>query len=95
MSNNPEPPPEHSIPNKEGSEPTTESTQAKVISEVNDRLAEAEAAGVSATSARQRADETSDPEEKKKALQEADKQDKKAKSAIKIAQRLQSGVWQG
>ena len=75
--------------------PTPESTQQKVILEVNDRLKEAEAAGAAAISARKRADGTTDPEEKKRTLEEADKQDKKSKSAIKIAQRLQSGVWQG
>ncbi|TVY81548.1 hypothetical protein LSUE1_G003378, partial [Lachnellula suecica] len=71
------------------------SHQQKVISEVNDRLKEAEEAGQAAIDARKRADETEDPEEKKQALEEAAKQEKFAKSSLKIAQRLQSGVWQG
>ncbi|TVY40271.1 hypothetical protein LCER1_G009479, partial [Lachnellula cervina] len=99
MSRESEPTPgQNTPPQKDASSPaapTAESTQAKVISEVNSRLQEAEAAGASATSARQRAESTSDSEEKKKLLQEADTQDRKSKSAIKIAQRLQSGVWQG
>lgn len=76
-------------------EPPTQTTKEKLLSELTEHLKNAEEAQAAATAARQRADETKDDEEAAHALEEAALQEKRYKSEIKIAQRLQSGVWQG
>ena len=70
-------------------------TKDKLLSEISEYLQKAEAAQLASAQARHRADSTEDEEEKAIALEEAAKQEKIAKGALKTAQRLQSGVWQG
>ena len=93
MSEHPEPAAEISA--KSETTPSSQTTKEKILSQATEALKEAEEAQAAALQAYKRADEIDDPEEKKKTLEEAAKHDKKAKSAIKSAQRLQSGVWQG
>ncbi|KAI9738105.1 MAG: hypothetical protein M1818_005533 [Claussenomyces sp. TS43310] len=79
----------------ESSQPPSQSRQQDLLSQASERLKAASEAQEAASQARQRAEETSDPEEKQQALEEAAKQEKRARSETKLAQRLQSGVWQG
>jgi hypothetical protein len=72
-----------------------QATKQKIILEITKRLKNAEEAQTAASQFRQHANEVDDPEEKRKAVEEAVKEEKKAKNELKIAQRLQSGVWQG
>jgi len=72
-----------------------QNSEEKIIAEITTRLKAVEEAQGAASEAQKRHDETDDPEEKAHALEEKAKQEKKAKSELKIVQRLQSGVWQG
>jgi hypothetical protein len=71
------------------------SSADKIRTQLLEKLGEAEEATTAANLAKQRADATDDLEEKAVALEEAAKEDKRAKAAMKAANRLQSGVWQG
>ncbi|RDW76146.1 hypothetical protein BP5796_06967 [Coleophoma crateriformis] len=79
----------------QGEEPPDPTTKDKIIAKITERVKSAQEAQDAATKARQRVDETSDPDEKQAALEEAVKYEKKAASEMKAVQRLQSGVWQG
>ncbi|APA05529.1 predicted protein [Sclerotinia sclerotiorum 1980 UF-70] len=75
------------------------STQEKVLAQINEKIKAAQEASEHATQAREKADslpDTEDAQEQKaKLVEEAQKLEKRAHSELKIAQRLQSGVWQG
>jgi hypothetical protein len=71
------------------------SSKDKILAQLKAKLAEAEEASAASIAAKERAGATEDLEEKAHALEEAAKQDKRAKAAMKVAERLQSGVWQG
>jgi hypothetical protein len=76
-------------------DPKNSSSADRVRVQLISKLTEAEEATNAANLAKQRADATDDLEEKAVVLEEAAKQDKRAKAAMKAANRLQSGVWQG
>lgn len=75
--------------------PKTPSTREKLLSELSDHLKRAEQAAALASASREFAQSTQDEEESAHALEEAQKQEKIAEKEMKIANRLQSGVWQG
>ncbi len=70
-------------------------TKDKILAEITERLKSAQEAQEAVVQARKRAEEATDPDQKAIELEEAMKQEKKAKSEMKIIQRLQSGTWQG
>ncbi|TGO09148.1 hypothetical protein BTUL_0177g00070 [Botrytis tulipae] len=75
------------------------STQEKVLSQINEKIKAAQEATEKASANREEASSLPDSEDaqeaKAKLLEEAQKLEKRANSELKIAQRLQSGVWQG
>ncbi|KAF7872557.1 hypothetical protein EAF04_003478 [Stromatinia cepivora] len=75
------------------------STQEKVLAQINEKIKAAQEATENASQAREKAaslpDSEDAQEQKAKLLEEAQKLEKRAHSELKIAQRLQSGVWQG
>ena len=89
----PEPEPEPAT--QPESPPKTPSTREKLLSELSDHLKRAEQAAALASACRELAQSTQDEEESAHALEEAQKQEKIAEKEMKIANRLQSGVWQG
>lgn len=82
-------------PSSSKDESPPQSSADKIRAQLSEKLAEAEEAASASTLAKQRADSTENEEEKALALEEAAKQDKRAKAAMTAANRLQSGVWQG
>lgn len=75
--------------------PPPVSSKEKLLSELTTHLKNAEEAQAAAKEARERADSTENEEEAAHHLEEAGQHEKKFKQEMKIAQRLQSGVWQG
>lgn len=75
--------------------PRRESSADKIRAELTKKLNEAEEATNFSSIAKARAEATEDLEERAHLFEEAAKQDKRAQAAIKAANRLQSGVWQG
>ncbi|ESZ92910.1 hypothetical protein SBOR_6683 [Sclerotinia borealis F-4128] len=75
------------------------STQEKVLSQINEKIKAAQEATEQASLAREKASSLPDSEEaqeqKAKLIEEAKKFENRANSELKLAQRLQSGVWQG
>lgn len=76
-------------------EPPDPTTKEKILEKINARLKDAQEAQDAATHARERAEETTDADEKQTALEDAIEHEKKAASEMKAVQRLQSGIWQG
>ncbi|CAG8961085.1 hypothetical protein HYFRA_00002627 [Hymenoscyphus fraxineus] len=90
------PDPDHKNPNPENQkEEMTPSRKEKILAKAAACIKEAEESQEAAKLAREHAARTDDLQEKQKALEEAVKEEKLAKSAMKAAGRLQSGVWQG
>ncbi|KAE8453645.1 hypothetical protein EG329_009156 [Mollisiaceae sp. DMI_Dod_QoI] len=75
--------------------PSKESSQEKILAYASDRLKAAENAERKAREARERAEACDDPEEKKRILVEAEREERKSKAEMKAVNRVQSGVWQG
>ncbi|KAL9094514.1 MAG: hypothetical protein Q9165_003073 [Trypethelium subeluteriae] len=71
---------------------------AQVEKQLGGAIEQAKAARITqeqAENARKRASEATDPAERRKLEEEVNKLEKTAKSQVKMAQRLESGVWQG
>ncbi|KAF2234292.1 hypothetical protein EV356DRAFT_532863 [Viridothelium virens] len=71
---------------------------AQVEKQLGGAIEQAKAARITqeqAENARKRASEATDPAERRKLEEEVKKLEKTAKSQVKMAQRLESGVWQG
>jgi len=75
--------------------PQTPSTREKLLSELSEHIKNAEKATAIAAASRELASSTKNEEEAAHALEEAQKQEKIAEKEMRIAKRLQSGVWQG
>lgn len=82
-------------PSKGTSPPEKLSSADKIRAQLIAKLNEAEEAASKSQNAKDRAEASSDPDEKAILLEEAAKEEKRAKAANKAADRLQSGVWQG
>ncbi|PMD26206.1 hypothetical protein NA56DRAFT_550810, partial [Hyaloscypha hepaticicola] len=88
--------PESPKDGKDGKEPHP-STREKLLSELSQHIQAAEAAASLASSIKEKADSLPEDaaEEKAHLIEEAQKQEKIYAKEIKVANRLQSGVWQG
>jgi len=95
----PSPPPDSPESTKDGKDgkESHPSSREKLLSELSEHIQAAEAAASLASSIKEKADSLPEDaaEEKAHLLEEAQKQEKIYAKEIKVANRLQSGVWQG